>query len=372
MKLSVGRQKLLAALKSIQVVVPNHVVIPASSGFLFEIEHGNFLKISCTDAMHSASCVVEVDQTDGGFKLLIPAHRILAALSLCSGDQIVMSNKQWTGRVDVTDGHVLFKLATISAEMPSLNLDFTDRNCVCTVDEGWLLKSMSGVEFAAAKTDARGPVSGLSCVCIQTQKGEVSVVAGSGVSIAKCVSGGGVAESKNSVPLSSMKIVKGLLHQRESECSVYRVENRLVFKTKDVLFSTPLVATPFPEVSTFFSRIADAAGTTTVSTDEILTCLNSVMVLDDDMSSIPTTVTIESVAEELRLSAETTAGAYAGIIAAKREGQTSKVAVQCMKLIRGCSMCGPSLTLHMSMPSSPVYVVSDGFTMVIMPVSTSK
>lgn len=372
MQFTIGRQKLLTALKNIQVVVPNHVVIPASAGFLFEIDHGNDLKISCTDATHSASCLTEVDNTDGGFRLIIPAHRLMTALSLCTGDEISVSNKQWTGRVEVTDGHVMFKLATISADMPKLNLDYTDRNCVCTVEEGWLLKSMTGVEFAAAKTEAQGSVSGLSCVCIQTKKGEVSIIAGSGISMARMTGPGGTAESKTSVPLPSMRIIRGLLKQRETDCSIYKVDSRLVIKTEDLLFSIPMHSAQFPEVSRFFSRIEDATSQTTVVTDEFLSGLHGAMVVDSAVDVDPTSVTLESVAEELRMSAETSAGSYAGVIPADRKGGNAKVMLQCQKLIRACNLCEESVTLHMSQPSSPVYIVSGGFIMVIMPIGKAK
>ena len=372
MHFTIERQKLLSTLKSIQVVVPARPVLPQTAGFLFRLEHANILTIACTDSNHSAMATTTVNASDGAFNLIIPAHRLLDALALCDGETIDVDYKQWTGRVKITDGHSTFQLGVYTEAFPELYLDFTDRNCICTVSEDWLLKAITGVEFAANRNEELNKVSGLGCVCLTTTKGQVSCIAGSGVAVIKKTCEGGVSDSSNPIPLTSMKIIRGLLTQRNSECSIFRVENRLVFKTAGLLFSTPLKSIPFPNVEGMFARVSDATVEASMKTEDFVMSLKRAWVLNDANSYIPTSMKLELAGNEMKMSAETNNGTYSGSLPITKTGASVTIVLQVEKLMHGCALCGADMTLKASTSASPAFILSEGTAMIIMPIAKKE
>lgn len=377
MKFTIERQGLLSALKSIHVVVPSRSVSSVTTCFLFEIEHNDTLKVSCTDMTHSAYTSVKLLSCDGGFTLAVPAERLISVLSLMNGDTVTMGFKTWDGRMVVTDGQDTFKLAVTNEKFPDLNLDFTDKNEIGHVPESWLLKTLAGIEFAAPKQSAVGAVDNSKCIMLDTYDaehgGEVTCIAGTGIAIAKArCPDCGKTESHNPIALPSLRIIKGLLKPRDSMCVLYKVDNHLVFRTENTTFSVALKAESFPDTKVFFSRVGDTTGAIVVDADDLQGAMRRVMVLDTQLTSTPLTVTMNASGDTLELSAESQAGTYNGTIGCKKSGSCTRIGLRCQYVLSACSLMSGDVTIRMSLPRSPVYIMAEGFDMVIMPVYTPE
>ena len=371
MKLTINRAELVSALSKLSTVIPGRAVNLATFGFEFNVD--TVVTITATNLTYSARTKLNPESVEGTDTFILPAHRILAALSQMVDDTIEISRQNWRNFVELKDSQFQMRMSVIAERMPETNLD-SDYDELCRVPSDWLKKSLELVYFAAPKNAVAHP--NLCGILIEVGDGEIFVHAARGTMAAcRCMAlESDALKNRIVIPLPSVRIVHGIIGG-DGECELKTSATRLYLKSDGFELLCPLVVNPYPNVKVMFSRCADSPTAVETSVADLKKMMDRAMLLQvSDTETLELSVKLQK--EKIEFSGETTAGSLTDSIPCTLDGERVDFmfdAALLNPLIQTLVRNGSEdCTLLVSTGTSPALFSSGDFRALIMPLGNKK
>lgn len=278
MKCVVSRLSLLTLIGKIQNVTASKPTLPILGNVLLEAI-GDELVLSATDLVVSmkAYCEAKVEKEGA---ITLPARRFFQLIRELTVPQVeIHTLSPEVGMINAGTSH--FKIQGMHKsefpELPNLaeGVSFTLPAAECK-------ELFSYTSFAAARDDGRQMLNG---VCLEIDKGLLTLVATDGKRLARVSAKADVAAQKGSIiiPIKAVDEMVRILTGEGSEAKITLLSDKIALEIGPITLISKLIAGPYPDVSTF---IPEKKGSPlALHREELMSLLRQVILFTSEESS---------------------------------------------------------------------------------------